>query len=309
MGRTLASLALVGAWAMALYSQEVPAGKPAAVVNGEPVAVSDVKALLDQRPSPVPLTKDQEASMRKAALDVLIDDLLMRQYLRKSIAQPSADEIQKEMSELSDVLKKQNKTIQQFLKEGQQTEDQLRKDIIARLQWKSYLKAQLPEAKVKTYYDQNKVFFDKILVRASHILVKVKPNAPAAEKQAALARIQTIRQEVMSGKIDFAKAAEKYSDCPSKTKGGDIGMFPYKFMVVEPFARAAFALKVGDISDVVTTEFGLHIIKVTDRSKGEPSEFEKIKDSVRDMYSQDLDLYQNVLQEQRKSARIDTYLK
>src|SRR5439155_5908089 len=122
------------------------------------------------------------------------------------------------------------------------------------------------------YYDANKVFFDKVFVRASHILLKIAPNAAPAERQAATAKLQAIRQQILAGKLDFAKAAQQYSDCPSKTNGGDIGPFPYKFAVLEPFARAAFAMKVNDVSDVVATDFGLHLIKVTNRDNGTPSE-------------------------------------
>ena len=106
----------------------------------------------------------------------------------------------------------------------------------------------------------------------------------------------------MSGKLDFAEAARKYSDCPSKEKGGDIGTFPYKFVVVEPFAKAAFAMKKGDISGIVVTDFGLHLIKVTDRTQSETTTYESAKDSVREIMAQDMDLYQTILAEQRKAA-------
>src|SRR5207253_8677424 len=136
--------------------------------------------------------------------------------------------------------------------------------------------------------EANKVLFDKVFVRASHILVKIGPTAPAAEKQNARAKLETVRQEIVAGKLDFAEAAKKYSDCPSKDKGGDIGPFPYKFVVVEPFAKAAFAMKKGDVSDIVATDFGLHLIKVTDRTQNETTSFESVKESVRDVMAQDM---------------------
>ena len=306
--RGLAS-AFVLATCVAAAAGQAPVGKPAAVVNGEAIPMADLKAVIEQRPSPVPLTKEQQGGVEKMAMDMLIEDVLMRQFLRKNMPPASPVEMNQKVMELADALKKQNKTLQQFLREGGQTEEQLRVDIAAQLQWKAYLKERLPDAAVRKYYDDNKVFFDKVMVKASHILVRVKADAPQAEQQAAMAKIQTIRQEILANKIDFATAATKYSDCPSKSKGGDIGLFPYKFAVVEPFARTAFALKIGDVSDVVKTDFGLHLIKATDRTKGEPSNFETIKDFVRDVYAQDLDLYQNVLAEQRKTARIEVYAK
>jgi parvulin-like peptidyl-prolyl isomerase len=304
----LATAAVLAVSAAALYAQ-APAAKTAAVVNGENIPMTEVQAILEERPPPVPLTAEQEKERRKAALNMLVDDALMRQYLRKVIPAPSPAEVNKEMTELLDVLKKQNKTLEQFLKEAKQTPEQLRADIVSRLQWKAYLAQRLPDTAVKAYFDQNRLFFDKVMVRASHILVKVAPTASPQERQAAMSKAQAIRQEVVTGKIDFAEAAKKYSDCPSKTKGGDIGPFPYKFAVVEPFSRAAFSLKVGEVSDVVTTDFGMHVIKVTDRTKGEPANFEAIKEGVREVYAQDLDLYQQVLTEQRKTARIEIMMR
>jgi len=307
MGRGMAAALLVTAAGTTLWAQ-APAGKSAAVVNGEAIPMAEVEAILSERPTVVPLTADQQREMRKAALNMLIDDALMRQYLRKVMPAPTQAEINQEMSELIDVLKKQNKTLQQFLVEGKQTQEQLRADMISKLQWKAYLHKRLPDATVKAYFEQNRIFFDKVMVRASHILVKVPANATPQAKQAAMNRIQAIRQEIMAGKVDFAEAAKKYSDCPSKTKGGDIGLFPYKFAVVEPFARAAFSNKVGDVTDVVSTDFGLHIIKVTDRTRPEPANFETIKEGVRDVYAQDLDLYQQILAQQRKTSTVEVMM-
>lgn len=282
--------------------------KPAAHVNGEPIAMADVRALLEARPSPVPLTAAQQRELRQSAVDMLIDDLLMRQFLRKNTLPAQPAEMQKEIDELKDALKKKTMTLEQFLRESKQTEEQFRQDVNARVQWKHYLGSRFPEPEVKSYYEANKVLFDKVFVRASHILVKVGPTAPEAEKKNARAKLETIRQEILAGKLDFGEAAKKYSDCPSKDKGGDIGPFPYKFVVVEPFAKAAFAMKKGDVSDIVVTDFGLHIIKVTDRTQGESTTFESVKDAVREVIAQEMDLYQHILADQRKAAKIEVDL-
>jgi parvulin-like peptidyl-prolyl isomerase len=303
---------LILALSVVSVSAQGPGGKVAAKVNGEDIPMSDLQTLLKSRPpSPVVLTDAQKHEMEKAALEMIIEDVLMRQFLKKNVPPANAADITKEFTELKDALSKQKpaKTIQEFLKEGGQTEEQLKADIGARLQWKAYLVQKLPDTTLKPYYDKNKLFFDKVMVKASHILVKVKTDATTTEKQAAQARIQAIRQEIVAGKIKFEDAAQKYSDCPSKTKGGDIGFFPYRFAVVQPFADKAFSMKEGDVSDIISTDFGLHIIKVTGRTKEEPSDFQKIKDAVREIYAQDLDLYQSVLNEQRKAAKIEVFVK
>ena len=89
-------------------------------------------------------------------------------------------------------------------------------------------------------------------VRASHILVKTRPEAVK------------IRKEIVNGDISFEDAAEKYSLCPSSVNGGDLGYFK-RGRMVQPFSDVAFDLKVGQISDPVGTKFGWHLIKVVDK--------------------------------------------
>jgi peptidyl-prolyl cis-trans isomerase C len=76
--------------------------------------------------------------------------------------------------------------------------------------------------------------------------------------------------------------------------------------VEEPFARAAFALKVGEISDVVQTEYGMHLIKVTDRKPGQPSDYAKIKDEVLEFCAGEMRMA--LVAQQRKTARIEINL-
>ncbi len=276
----------------------------AATVNGEKILVGEVKKVLDQRPYPVALTDEQKKQLRQAALDVLVEDVLMRQYLTKHVPQVSQTEFSKEVTELQDSLKKQMKTLAEFLKETGQTQDQLSKDIVARLQWKALLVRFYPDEKAKVYYETNKVFFDKVFVKASHILIKLPANPTKEQRDKAVQQMLVWRQEILTGKATFDGVAKQHSACPSKDKGGDIGQFPYKFVVVPEFAKTAFSLKKNELSDVVQTVFGLHLILVTDRTAGEPSTFDAVKETVREVWAQDDDLYQRVLTEQRKNGSV-----
>ena len=100
-------------------------------------------------------------------------------------------------------------------------------------------------------------------VRARHILVAAKPNtghAARAEKQRVA---EKIRKQLADG-ADFAKMARMHSDCPSKQRGGDLGTFK-KGQMVKAFEHAAFTQKVNAVGPVVETQFGYHIVQVTER--------------------------------------------
>jgi len=83
----------------------------------------------------------------------------------------------------------------------------------------------------------------------------------------------------------FASAARQRSACPSKERGGDVGWFPRAGSMVEPFAKAAFALKPYEMSDVVTTQFGHHLILALERKPGKDTKFEDVQDDVKEVYA------------------------
>jgi parvulin-like peptidyl-prolyl isomerase len=221
----------------------------------------------------------------------------------------SQADIAKEQQTLEQLLKKEGKTLADTLKQNGQTLAQLQRDVANRLQWRAYLHTRLNEEQARKYYEDNKPFFDNVTVRASHILVKVPAGTTAEQKQVLLNKAQSIRNEIAAGKTPFEVAARQWSDCPTKDKGGDIGPFPYKFKVVDAFARAAFSLKIGEMSGVVETEFGYHIIKVTDRTQPKMlSTYESVRDAVRDIWSQDVELYDQIIAHQRKNSKIEVIL-
>lgn len=116
--------------------------------------------------------------------------------------------------------------------------------------------------------------------RASHILIQVPANAPEAEQKAARAKIEAIQQQVKKNPAAFSKLATEHSQDPgSAAKGGDLGFFPRGAMV-KPFEEAVFALKEGQTSDVVRSEFGFHLIRVTGIKAEKTRTFEESRDAI-----------------------------
>jgi parvulin-like peptidyl-prolyl isomerase len=285
-----------------------PMRELAARVNGEPIPLVDVQAVLEQRPAPVRLSPDQERAHRRAALDMLIDDALMRQFLARTVQMPSSQEVERVVVEFAEALRKQNKTLDQYLREEKQTDFQLRADIVTDLQWKAYLAAHYNDGQTRAYFEANRPYFEKVQVQASHILMRINPAASPSEREKVRQNMVNLRNLILNRQMSFEEAAHKYSDCPSKERNGDLGRFAYKFAVVESFARAAFAIQVGDLSDVVQTEFGMHLIKVTGRTPADPVDFEMVKDLVRKTMAQEGNLYPGILQEQKRTAKIEVLM-
>ncbi|WP_176667077.1 SurA N-terminal domain-containing protein [Variovorax sp. SG517] len=144
------------------------------------------------------------------------------------------------------------------------------------------------EADLKTYYEQNASRFGtKEERRASHILITAPASAPAAEREKAKAKAEQLLAEVKKAPNTFADVARKNSQDPgSAEKGGDLD-FVTKGAMVKPFEDAMFALKKGEISNVVETEFGYHIIHLTDIKPAVVPPFEQVRATIEnDMRSQ-----------------------
>lgn len=136
----------------------------------------------------------------------------------------------------------------------------------------------LPEQDLKTYYEQNmQRLAGKEERRASHILITAAKDAPAAERTKARAKADELLAAVRKNPKSFAEVARKNSQDPgSAVKGGDLDFFA-KGAMVKAFEDAAFALKKGDISDVVESEFGFHIIELTDIKAPKAPSFEAMR--------------------------------
>ena len=137
------------------------------------------------------------------------------------------------------------------------------------------------EADVKTYYEQNAArMAGNEERRASHILVNAAKDAPAADRAKAKTRAQEILAEVRKPGADFAEIARKSSqDKGSAPAGGDLDFFARGAMV-KPFEEAAFALKKGDTSDIVESDFGFHIIRLTDIKAPRQRTFEEMRAGI-----------------------------
>jgi peptidyl-prolyl cis-trans isomerase C len=171
-------------------------------------------------------------------------------------------------------------------------------------------KVAVSDEEVKAYYDSHLDSFKKPeQVKASHILVKVEPQADESQKAGAREKLEVIQGKLKNGE-EFSTLAKENSEGPSSKNGGDLGYFG-RGRMVKPFEDAAFALKPGEVSGIVETQFGYHLIKVTDRTAATTITYDEIKDRLGQYLKQEK-LRKEMgpyVQSLRSKAKVEVFLK
>jgi peptidyl-prolyl cis-trans isomerase C len=259
----------------------------------------------------------------------LIENALIDQYLTALKVAVDEKDVEKLIADLKKELTDAKKDYVKELEAMMLTEQEFRVEVTAQMKWEKFVQQQGTDAALKQLFDSSPDVFDGTMVRARHILMTPKDDAAKAEAlkelQAMKLKIEAdaakavetelaklpakpdpIAVETLRGKKmeeAFSAVAREKSKCPSSRDGGDLNWFPRVGSMVEPFAKAAFALKPAQMSDVVATEFGYHLILVTARKQGEPTKFEVVKDAVKEVYG--MKLREKVVEMMRKQAKIE----
>jgi peptidyl-prolyl cis-trans isomerase C len=255
----------------------VPAEIPAVVarVNNEDISKSDfenaVRNLESSARSPVPPT-ERDRVYRRVLEELIGYKLLLQESRARKVVVPDADldarmgEVQKQFPSedaFKKMLEARSITVQQVRAE-------LKNELVVNRLIESEIasKVVVRGDEIDSFYQKNtKQFQVPEKVRASHVLIGVPAGADAPAKAAAMTTATTVLKKARAGG-DFAALAREYSQDPgTAASGGDLGFFEQGKMV-GAFNEAAFKLAKGEISDVVETEFGYHIIKVTDKQPG-----------------------------------------
>ena len=222
----------------------------------------------------------------------IIEELIMRQIMVDAVAQAgislSESEFEGIKAELASELPP-DVSIEAYMAEIGMTTDQLREQMLVRKMVVAKAEAieKPTDEEIRAFYDENQEgFAQEETVSASHILIKIdEATDDDAAKTAKRERLEGLRQELIAG-ADFAELAEANSDCPSGKNGGDLGPFGRGQMVPE-FEDAAFSQPVGSVGEVVTTPFGYHLIKVSEKTDAKTLAFEDVKERISDIiYSQ-----------------------
>ncbi len=280
-------------------SMQMPAAGVAATVNGVDIKESEVQELMkvglediSSKASQLPpnFLEQYKERLREQILEQLIVKNLLAEKVKESDIKVTDEEI---INLITGMVSSQPEPLsfeeykQKLVENGRSFEEE-KERIREVLAYKKILEAQMAgkidvtEDEAKKFYDENPKQFEAAeQIRASHILIKpvfVKGGDPNEAKAQADKKAKDLLQKIKNG-ADFAVLAKASSACPSAPKGGDLGFFS-KGDMTPSFEKASFELKVGQISDIVETEYGYHIIKVTDHKDAGIVSFDEAKDKI-----------------------------
>lgn len=253
-------------------TQEPFIGEPTTVVgscSGENITLAEVNKVVGiwkgNRMPDVATTGERD--LQKRALESLIEQKVLFAAAKEAGAVPSTEQVDGIMQQLQSRYPSQM-DFEKALTAQQLTLAELRQNVLADMAIRQYLSQTLPDtvrvtpSDCRAYYDQHPELFEQ--VHASHILLRVDPSSTPEGKDRVRQRADSLLSAVRKG-ADFAETARKVSEDPySAPKGGDLGFFGHGQMV-PPFEEAAYKLSLGQVSDLVETQFGFHIIRVEEK--------------------------------------------
>lgn len=291
----------------------------AAIVNDDIITIYEVNreyaAALqeEEKRTGQPLSKEAVNTLKKDIINALIDRKLIKQKIKELNIVVSEEEVRQSIEDV----KKQNKLSQEALASALLAQgltfDQYRaqiKEQLERLRLMSQevkSKIQVGEKEVRDYYDANLgQYTEEPTYRARHIFLKIDKQATNEEIKKIMLKAANVMAEAGSG-ADFTELAKKYSDDPGAAKdGGDLGTFKKGDMLPE-IETAVLAMKPGEISELVTSSAGFHIIKLEEKIAGKVKPFENVKGLIDDQLyrKKSEERFKQWAEDLRKSASIE----
>jgi peptidyl-prolyl cis-trans isomerase C len=292
-----------------------------ATVDGETIKAGDVDAAIGKIMAQRGMPPDAlPPGQRDQIVRSMVDDLIMEKLVTKASAQTAIPDAEVN-AEFGKILQRRGGSEDDIKKElaGMgMTLESLKADIKHRMQQRRWVDDQIKgkfqeptDVEAKEFYEKNPQHFEQPeQVRASHILFKLEQNANPEQITAAMKKAEGAIAR--SKTEDFGKLAQELSDDPgSKPQGGDLDFFPRKGAMVEPFAEAAFKLKKDEVAqEPVRSNFGYHVIKVTDRKPAAKQSLDEAKPQIVDYLGREKknEAVQGVLKGLRDQAKVELKL-
>jgi len=301
----------------ALAEETQPPTDKAALVNGTVITQaeldSQMKVVMDRlRASGRLPDVSQLDQIRSQVLENLIARELLYQESQKKGIKISEEEVNKQLITLKAQFPNEaefnNALIRMNLNEAS-IKEKLERDLALKKLIEDEIapKVTVSDSDIRAFYENNpETFKQPERVKASHILIKVDSKADPSQKAEAQKKIDLVQAKLQKGE-DFGALAKEYSEGPSGPKGGDLGYFT-RGQMVKPFEEAAFAMKPGEVSGMVETRFGYHLIKVTDKTPAGTMPYDDVKERLGEFLKQqkiqeEINVYVKRIEEKAKIER------
>jgi len=252
-----------------------------ATVNGKKITQADLANRLETFRNTDAETLD---TIKQEILDQLITDILLEEFIDRQGLVVASEEIEREVNQVRSNItgnqKDSGQSLEKVLASIGSNINEFKRSIKHSLALEKYFNNKLDDKTLEKYFDGNKSLFNGESVKVSHILIDTRNMKTQEELSHALERIKSIKKEIDLGAA-FDEMANKYSNCPSAQNGGDLGFIQRKGNLARSFSDTAFSLRIGQISEPVQTEYGYHLIKVTEKKEGANVKFGDVKQKVR----------------------------
>ncbi len=280
-------LALFGSKQQAAFAEDAPSAQVVAEVNKVKITKEELQKNMRRhlRAQLAYFRESDHHFLLKRVLEKMVQrELILQEALSAGFA-PSDEIVSQYVERLTSELPN-GETLEGLLAKKELGRKAFEAGIREDLAVEAYLKQTvyqpltMSDSEVRERFEADpKSFAAPLEVRARHILIQVAEDADPEEETAARDRIEKVRLLASAEKSNFTELARQYSQGPSNVKGGDLGFFTQNQMD-ESFAKAAFALEPGQVSEIVRTRFGFHIIKLIERRGGETPAFSDVKQQV-----------------------------
>jgi parvulin-like peptidyl-prolyl isomerase len=315
----LLSLLLAHLLSVAAWADDSASVSRAATVNGVVISTQEFTREFEriQRQKGAGATNADEAALallkREALENLIIRELLYQQSVKQNIAVDAAV-VEREMQQAKAKFASPGQFAENLQRIGM-TETTVREQVARGLAIRALIdrsvSAELTasEAEINSYYQDHKDAFTKpTQIRLSHILITPDTSWPRYNKKEASALLIQLRNKILSG-ADFAALAKEHSHCLSKAKGGDIGWFAAGDLTPE-MHEAVVRLKAGEVSEIVEDKFGLHLIKLVERTPGVTQPIEEVREKIRGLVRQEKSItrLQRYVKGLRDVARVELLL-
>ncbi len=234
------------------------------VVDDQPITQGDVDFFMLIRSVP----EEQRAKSRKRYLEQLVDRRVMRAYLTGRKVEADKLELDAQVGRIRRMISKNGDEPDKVLARLGLSEKAIRAELALNLMWQAYFGRVVTPDSVREYFEKHRREFDGSEVRASQIFLNIEAPRGTEQIERAKDKLKQIRADLVANKMTFAEAARKYSESPTREKGGDLGFFPYRGKMPIAFTQVVFQLKLGEMSEPFITPFGAHLAIVTEVKAG-----------------------------------------